>query len=567
MEDLTALEKDTISEVGNISLGASATALSTILDKFVDITTPQLTVLSGSEIQQKYPLPCLLVEVEYISGLQGSNVLLIKEQDALIIAALMMGESHHQGKEGPLSEIELSAVQEAMNQMMGSMSTSMSELFQRTIEISSPQITRINFAEELPEGEPLNKDEQVVHVEFSMQVEDIINSVMVQVIPLNFAKEMTAHLLSGGAEPASGSAVEEDLTDDQDFEVETAVINAPDSEHDSEDLTDLEKDTIAEVGNISLGASATAMATLLNKEVDITTPKLDVRKVNEIQDKYPIPCLLVRVEYTTGLEGSNVFLIKEQDAAMIAAQMMGEPPESKEGPLNEIELSAVQEAMNQMMGSMSTSMSELFQRQIDITPPSMELEDLADEWSKLYKFDPEDKVVQIEFSMTVEGLLDTVMIQIIPIAFAKKMAGYLLYGDTEASTSGVVEEEVTIDSPESDPPEEDKHEPEQEKSEPRRHFSADAGANLGVDMQKLDLVRDIPMDITVVLGTTRVPLGKLFSLDKGGVVDLDCNVNDPVQLLANDKLLAKGEVVMINDQLGVRITEIQFEEVIESYGI
>jgi len=111
------------------------------------------------------------------------------------------------------------------------------------------------------------------------------------------------------------------------------------------------------VGNISLGSSATALSVLLNREVQITTPRLEVLEMSEIQLDYPLPCLAVEVDYTVGLEGSNLLLIKESDAIIIAALMMNEPYEGKEGPMGEIEQSAVQEAMNQMMGSMATSMT------------------------------------------------------------------------------------------------------------------------------------------------------------------------------------------------------------------
>lgn len=88
----------------------------------------------------------------------------------------------------------------------------------------------------------------------------------------------------------------------------------------------------------------------------------------------------------------------------------------------------------------------------------------------------------------------------------------------------------------------------------------------GMDLEKLDLVRDVPMDITVVLGTTRLPLGDLFALDRGGIVELDCHAGDPVEVLTGDRLLALGEIVIIGDQVGVRITQIQFEEVLDQYS-
>jgi len=585
LEGLSLLEKDTIAEVGNISLGASATALSTILDKMVDITTPRLDVVDSADLQQIYPVPCLVVEVEYISGLEGKNVLLVKEQDAVKIAAMMMGESPDD-KEGPLNEIETSAVQEAMNQMMGSMATSMSELFQRTIEISTPKIDLINLGDEEPEISPLNEVAKVVQVEFSMQVEEIIDSVMVQVIPLEFAKKMAAQLLGEEPEAASvpgenttgpeadpGSDHQAEQADEMDKDaIETAAIHSGDQTGPAGPLSDLEMDTVGEVGNISLGASATALSVLLNKTVDITTPNLEVRKIKEIREDYPLPCLLVEVDYSSGLEGSNVLLIKEQDALVISALMMGESPGSMEGPMGEIAISAVQEAMNQMMGSMATSMSELFQRTIDITPPTIEQIDLSSEHSQLSGLKPEDQVVHVEFSIKVEDLIDSVMIQIIPVEFAKKMAQDLLYGQQEGEA--LSEAQPAVDPFDNMPDleyaadlEEAVIDSQQKEKEPASRPAPKSDSSYGIDLQKLELIKDIPMDIEVVLGKARISLGKLFSLDKGGIVDLDCNVHDQVELMANNKLLAKGEVVMINDQLGIKITEIQFEEVIDSYDL
>ena len=149
MEELSPLEKDTIAEVGNISLGASATALSTILDKRVEITTPRLDILSIAAVKRKFPVPCLVAAVNYRAGLDGDNILLIKEKDARAIAALMLGRDPSDTDQ-PLQELELSALKEAMNQMMGFMATSMSEMFARRIDISPPRIERRNLGEGMP---------------------------------------------------------------------------------------------------------------------------------------------------------------------------------------------------------------------------------------------------------------------------------------------------------------------------------------------------------------------------------------------------------------------------------
>ncbi|MGM0653036.1 MAG: FliM/FliN family flagellar motor switch protein, partial [Bacillota bacterium] len=217
------------------------------------------------------------------------------------------------------------------------------------------------------------------------------------------------------------------------------------------------------------------------------------------------------------------------------------------------------------------SMSELFQRSIEISPPKMTLIDLAEDVTLLEGLEPDEDVVHVEFTIKIEDVIDSVMLQVIPIKFAKDMSSFLLSGGAAEAPTEIIEEvadkdnsapsivgEVTADT-----------EAQQPAAEQIQAEKTTGPYNLPptADLQKLEMVKDIPMDIIVVLGNTRLPLGELFSLNTGGVVDLNCSANDPVEILANDRLLAKGEVVMINDQLGVRITEIQLEEVMDSYGI
>ncbi len=586
MKELTGIEIDTISEVGNISLGASATALSVILNHEVDITTPRINIVRAANIKRKYPIPCLLVEVEYTSGLKGSNVLIIKEHDALVIAALMLDQPIDDLK-GPINEIELSALQEAMNQMMGSMATSMSELFQRSIDISPPKIKPIDLAEESTTLNGIENDDQVVHVEFSIVVGEVLNSVMIQVIPVDFAKDMAGFLLRGESETASASedkkgSESEAVSEPKMNEIDQDQINESIEKQEAEnvftkvELNDLEKDTLAEVGNICLGASATTLATILDKAVDITTPRLSIVQAGEIASKHPVPCLKVDVKYTTGIEGSNLLLVKEDDAMAIASMMIGEFEQEKEVVLDEIGLSAVQEAMNQMMGSMATSMSELFQRTIEISPTNLELINLSEGLTVVEGLEADEEVVYIEFSITVEDVIDSVMIQVIPLQFAKNMAGYLLkteHADEEETIKTTDHDEI-IQQPVISDEVEEKIVAEEVAGQKKDQVTAsvdyatkrseDQKQSDPIDLQKLDMVRDIPMDITVILGSTKLPLGKLFSLDRGSVVDLDRLNNEPVEILTNNRLLAKGEIVMVNDQLGIRITEIQLEELIES---
>jgi flagellar motor switch protein FliN/FliY len=194
------------------------------------------------------------------------------------------------------------------------------------------------------------------------------------------------------------------------------------------DLSKLEIDTIAEVGNISLGSSATALSNILGKKVNISTPQVGLLKVRDLKRYYPVPCLLAEIKYISGLEGSNLLLIKEQDALLIAAQMMQVPLEEAGRELSEMELSAIGEAMNQMMGYASTAMSEMFNRQIQISPPHVGRCDLADNNAAVNGLPDDAPVVQVSFRMQVEEILDSIILQVIPLPFARKMASDLLAG-------------------------------------------------------------------------------------------------------------------------------------------
>ena len=150
-------------------------------------------------------------------------------------------------------------------------------------------------------------------------------------------------------------------------------------------LTDMQKDALGEIGNISMGSAATTLSVLLGHKVSITTPSVSMSTMNSIRASYPMPYLIVEVGYTMGINGNNVLAIQAQDASIIADLMMGgdgtNPPEE----LNDIHMSAVGEAMNQMMGAVSTSLSTMFNKKIDISPPKVNLID----------FGTEDKVTEI----------------------------------------------------------------------------------------------------------------------------------------------------------------------------
>ncbi len=329
-----------------------------------------------------------------------------------------------------------------------------------------------------------------------------------------------------------------------------------------EPLSHMEKETIAEVGNISLGAAASALSAILNRRVYITTPRLEMRAVNQVKESYPVPCLLVEVKYLSGLQGSNILLIKQEDALVIAGLMLGSSLEQQF--LGEMELSAIQEAMNQMMGYMATAMSEMFGQVVEISPPELTICDLADEELKL--LDESSPVVELAFTIQVEDFIDSKLIQVIPYDFAKKMTEFLLSGGEvplEESLPKALSGEKAVEEPVEESVEEaaalsqaDAQEPSTAGRYPAAFNEAEPDSEPKVNSwEKLELVRGIPLEVTVILGKTRMPLGELFALNRGGIIALNQAADNPVEIQINNKPVARGEIVLVDEQLGVRITE------------
>jgi flagellar motor switch protein FliN/FliY len=331
-------------------------------------------------------------------------------------------------------------------------------------------------------------------------------------------------------------------------------------------LNSMEKDALGEIGNISLGSSTTALSTLLNQRVEITTPTLSIIEQDRIYEVIKEKHVAVHVDYTEGIRGKNLLMIKENDAKIIADLMMGGDGTGEDLELSDLHLSAVQEAMNQMMGSAATSMSTLFNQKVDISPPSIDI--LGFPPKKLEQF-ADDIIIEVSFRLKVGNLIDSNMIQFIPLSFGKEMIRKILFPEDTVTTRSVLEEsivtptqKITTQTAVSLPvdgrsiPPSPTHKPGHAKVQKVEYasFSEPAGATSAVG--NIDMLYDIPLAITVELGRTEMQIRKILELGPGAVIQLDKLAGEPVDILANHKLIAKGEVVVIEENFGVRITDI-----------
>ncbi|BFJ01708.1 MULTISPECIES: flagellar motor switch phosphatase FliY [Priestia] len=329
-------------------------------------------------------------------------------------------------------------------------------------------------------------------------------------------------------------------------------------------FTEMEKDALGEIGNISFGSSATALSALLNQKVDITTPFVSLVYKEELTDEFPNPHVAVQVQYTEGFSGTNLLVIKHEDAAVISDLMLGGTGENPTEIMDEIKLSAVQEAMNQMMGSAATSMSTVFQKKIDISPPSLDILNIQKgEGTELI---PQDDVfVKVSFNLKVGTLIDSNIMQLLSISFAKSLVEELLVPSAE-DTAASIEKESDFNEKQTEPPSAEyvQHEETQQVESVHvpvdiqpasfsefEHVSSPQG-----DSRNLDMLLDIPLQVTVELGRTKRTVQEILALSSGAIIELDKLAGEPVDILINSKLIAKGEVVVIDENFGVRVTDI-----------
>lgn len=334
-------------------------------------------------------------------------------------------------------------------------------------------------------------------------------------------------------------------------------------------LDDMEIDALGEVGNISLGNSATALSALLNQKVEITTPHVRMISMEELRSRYPIPHVALRVGYTEGFKGENVLILTQRDASVIANLMMGGDGVIDESlEMDPIALSAVQEAMNQMMGAAATSMSTVFSMRIDISPPAVEIFDFSQDKSIVDSFSLWENMVIIEFDLKIGTMIDSKIVQLAPLDFSKQLIQKLFSASTtqQAEPAPQATAQAQPEQPQAKPTPAPAMEqrtvvpPPEPKATPVGvspvQFSQLGEMEVEGTPGNIGMLYDVPLNVTVELGRTRRSVRDILELTQGSVIELDKLAGEPVDVLVNNTLIATGEVVVIEENFGVRITEI-----------
>lgn len=322
-------------------------------------------------------------------------------------------------------------------------------------------------------------------------------------------------------------------------------------------MSEIEKDIIGEVGNISMSTAATTLSSILSRQVLITTPKVSYLPFKRIIEECAIPKIVADIEYKHGLSGKNLLMLDVKDATIIADLMMGGDGSNASEALTELELSAVAEAMNQMIGSASTSMATMIGREVDILPPNVALWD-GSENNDYLQFDSEDDVFKISFNLTVEGLIQSEIMQIFTRTSVEEIVEIMM-GDTGSAEEIVIQEDIIL---EEKPVELPKQEPLVEKvliQKPEFQELIPTTDERKIP-RNLDLIMDVPLEFSVVLGRTKKTIKEILSFGNGSVIELKTLADEPLEIYVNGKLIAQGEVVVINENFGVRITNILSKE-------
>lgn len=317
-------------------------------------------------------------------------------------------------------------------------------------------------------------------------------------------------------------------------------------------------DIIGEVGNISMSQAATTLSEILNHRVTITTPRVTKLKFKDIVDGLVAPKVAATVSYKAGISGTNLMLLEVNDAMIIADLMMGGDGSTAAETFTELELSAVAEAMNQMIGSASTSMAMMFNRLIDILPPNVNLWEYGNEMN-YGGLKEDDDIYSISFSLNVEGVIESEIMQVFTDDVVLDIAQAMLSDEAEnvrpEPEPVVVQPSMTASAPTpiaTQMPEP----PKPSVVVSQAAFQPLTGNSSSVEGDNLDLILDVPLDLSVILGKSRKSIKEILALNTGSVIELDKLTEEPLEILLNGKLIATGEVVVINESFGVRITNI-----------
>ena len=445
-ELLTDVEKDAIGEVANISMGSSATTLYSLVNKKVNITTPVVTLATWNTLLGDYEKPCVFIQIKYTKGLDGMNILVLKEHDVKVIADLMMG-GDGTNTDGELGELHLSAISEAMNQMMGSAATSLSTMLQTVIDISPPESTLVDLSEFQNGGDvsPFLGG-TFVKIAFRMQIDDLVDSTIIQLYPIEFARKVVETFFNTQSVGASESvsAPEQEMNSQQmpssgDSQGQTGYGNGMES------------------GMNSNGINSHGMNSMAMNQMDMNPMNMN-----------PM--------------GTNQMNMGQMGMGQMA--MNGNPMGMNQMGMNQLNMNP--------MGTNQMNMGQMGMNQMNMG--------------------------QMGMNMNAGGFNQ-------PMGMSQM-----------GSVPQMNQQNVNV--------------------QPAQFQNFSSNVNSVPGQENIGLIMDVPLEVTVELGRTTKSISEILDFAPGTIIELDRIAGEPIDVLVNGKFVAKGEVVVIEESFGVRVTEI-----------
>lgn len=573
---LDEVKIDAIGEIHNITMGSAAVAISNMIDSTVWITTPHVNVCRAKDIVFNNPEQSVngilfdkdeqsvYVKINYTKGVQGTSLLVLNQGDVQMIVNKMMGLPLAVTDDFEFDEMRISAISEVMNQMMGASATSLSQLLNTVIDISPPEAVVSDDHDTVFKMQNVSPEDYVCSITFDLTIDDVIQSKFITMLSIELANDMAVKLI----EVNMGGNYSETVTAEP-------VIS------------DERIDAIGELQNITMGSAATALSNLLDSKVWITTPKVNIEKASSLTFKELEPSICVKIKYTKGIHGSSVLVLKQSDIQLMINKILGQPlVVSDDFEFDEMNLSAVCEIMNQMMGSAATTLSELINRTIDISTPETVVLNSEDDIFKTASIENSEDVCAISFDLNIDGIMKSRFVTMLSIDLANDMANSMIntysdsldvYSNASDNTQNISSEKIPVI-----PPAENTvyktPEPVQPVKmttpEPERSYIADN--NVSVHEYHMDSFGDdgdtsfltnkqynnlrslmnVPLDVTIRIGSTQKRMDEVLEFTKGTVIELDTLANEPVDVVVNGNLIAKGNVVVVEDNFAIKITEI-----------
>lgn len=390
----------------------------------------------------------------------------------------------------------------------------------------------------------------------------------------------------------------------------------PNGSNHEELMSPMEVDSIGEIMNISLGSSATTVSTLLDQRVNITTPRVTIVTSQEFEFKGLEPAVAVEINYVSGLDGTNVMVLKESDVRVIVGLLLQTEYSEEDFVLDEMSLGAICEVMNQMMGASSTALSQLLNRPINISPPSSFKIENAEQFKKKY-FNDDDPIIAIHFNLMIGDLTNSEFISIMSLDLAKDLISSFGFGSSSLESASQPEPAapsqpeqpaapvatappVPTPPPAAAPAPAPAAYPAQQGGFAQTAYGVPAAAYSAPPMQpapmsqpvirgnvrqpespayeiqnasyqnfdeqetiltndqsnNLNMILSVPLEVTVEIGSTKRKIKEILDFTAGTILELDKQAGSQVDIFVNGQQIAKGDVVVVDDYYGVRITEI-----------